>query len=67
MNSSAYPFALTAVISNSTGSGIVTVTTGVSSVAVNLIPTKFNGSSYNNLNNNNVYKVTNVNGTIQIN
>jgi uncharacterized protein (UPF0333 family) len=66
MNSSAYPFAFTAVISNSTGTGVVTVTTGVSTVGINLIPTKFNGSAVNNLNNNHVYTVTNLNGTIQI-
>jgi hypothetical protein len=68
MNSTANPFAFTAVISNSsnsTGSGVVTVTTGVSTVAINLIPTNFTGTL--NLNNTQVYTVTNVgNGTIQI-
>jgi uncharacterized protein (UPF0333 family) len=67
MNSTANPFAFTAVISNSnsTGSGVVTVTTGVSTVAINLIPTQFNGTL--NLNNTQVYTVTNVgNGKIQI-
>ena len=66
MNSSAYPFSFTAVISNSTGSGVVTVSTGAGNVAINLIPTKFNGSALNKLNNTGVYTVTNVNGTIQI-
>ena len=64
MNSAAYPFAFSAVISNSTGSGVVTVTTTISSVNVNLIPSKINGTL--TLNNNNVYTVKNVNGTIQI-
>ena len=64
MNSSAYPFAFSAAISNSTGSGVVTVTTSISSVNVNLIPSKINGTL--TLNNNNVYTVKNVNGTIQI-
>jgi hypothetical protein len=64
MNSAANPFAFTAVISNSTGSGVVTVTTGVSTVAINLIPTQYNGTL--NLNNTKVYTVTNINGTIQI-
>jgi hypothetical protein len=64
MNSMAYPFNFKAVISNSTGNGVVTVTTGVSTVAINLIPTKFIGT--NNLNNTQVYTVTNINGTIQI-
>jgi len=64
MNSAANPFAFTAVISNSTGSYVVTVTTGVSTVAINLIPTQYNGTL--NLNNTKVYTVTNINGTIQI-
>ncbi len=67
MNSSAYPFSFTAVISNSTGAGVVTVSTPApisSSVNVNLIPSKINGVL--TLNNNNVYTVKNVNGTIQI-
>jgi hypothetical protein len=66
LNSAYYPFAFTAGISNSTGTGVVTVTTGVSSVAINVIPTQFNGSGSSNMNNNHVYTVTNVNGTIQI-
>jgi hypothetical protein len=67
MNSTANPFAFTAVISNSTGSGVVTVTTGTSTVAINLIPTNFTGNATNNLTYNHVYTVTNVgNGTIQI-
>ena len=66
MNSAANPFAFTAVISNSTGSYVVTVTTGVSTVAIYLIPKQFNGTALNNLTNNHVYTVTNINGTIQI-
>jgi hypothetical protein len=65
MNSSAYPFGFTALISNSTGSGVVNVTTGSSTVSVNLIPKKFNGT-LTNLDNNHVYTITNINGTIQI-
>jgi hypothetical protein len=66
MNSATYPFAFTAGVSNSSGTGVVTLTTGVSSVNINLIPTKFNGSSKSSMNNNHAYTVTNVNGTIQI-
>ena len=66
LNSSAYPFAFTGAISNSTGTGVLTVTTGASSVNINLIPTKFNGTSFSNLDNNHKYTVTNINGTIQI-
>jgi uncharacterized protein (UPF0333 family) len=64
MSSTGNPFSITAVISNSTGTGIVSVTTGGSTANVNLIPTKINGTL--NLNNNNVYQVKNVNGTVQI-
>ena len=64
MSSTGNPFSLTAVISNSTGTGIVSVTTGGSTANVNLIPTKINGTL--TLNNNNVYQVKNVNGTVQI-
>ena len=64
MNSAAYPFAFTAIVSNSTGAGIVTVNTTLSTVNVNLIPSKINGTS--TLNNNGVYIVKNVNGTVQI-
>jgi len=64
MQSAAYPFAFTATVSNSTGAGIVTVNTTLSTVNVNLIPSKINGTS--TLNNNGVYTVKNVNGTIQI-
>ena len=67
MNSTAYHFSFTGVISNSTGSGVLTVTTGANNIAINLIPTKFNGTGYNNLIYNHVYTVTNLNGTIQIN
>ncbi len=64
MNSSYYPFGFTAVISNTNGTGVVTVTTGGSSVNANLIPSQFNGTL--NLNNNHTYTVTNMGGTIQI-
>ncbi len=63
MQSAAYPFAFTATVSNSTGAGIVTINTNPN-VNVNLIPSKINGTS--TLNNNGVYTVKNVNGTIQI-
>jgi len=55
---------ITAVISNSSGAGVVSVTTGGSTTSANLIPTKFNGTL--TLNNKQVYTVTNVNGTIQV-
>jgi uncharacterized protein (UPF0333 family) len=64
MSSTGNPFSFTAVISNTTGTGIVTVSTGGSTANVNLIPTKINGTLA--LNNNNVYQVKNVNGTVQI-
>jgi uncharacterized protein (UPF0333 family) len=64
MSSTGNPFSLTAVISNSSGTEIVSVTTGGSTANVNLIPTKINGTL--TLNNNNVYQVKNVNGTVQI-
>ena len=63
MNSTAYPFSFTAIVSNSTGAGIVTINTNPN-VNVNLIPSKINGTS--TLNNNGVYIVKNVNGTVQI-
>lgn len=63
MQSAAYPFSFTATVSNSTGAGIVTINTNPN-VNVNLIPSKINGTS--TLNNNGVYQVTNVNGTVQI-
>ena len=63
MQSTAYPFAFNAIVSNSTGAGIVTINTNPN-VNVNLIPSKINGTS--TLNNNGVYTVKNVNGTIQI-
>ena len=63
MTSTAYPFNFTATVSNSSGKGIVTINTSPN-VIVNLIPTRINGTS--SLNNNGVYKVTNVNGTVQI-
>ncbi len=64
MSTTGNPYNLTAVISNSTGTGIVSLTTGGSTASVNLIPKKFNGTL--TLNNHQVYNVTNVNGTIQI-
>jgi hypothetical protein len=63
MNSAAYPFSFTAIVSNSTGAGIVTINTNPN-VNVNLIPSKINGTS--TLNNTGVYIVKNVNGTVQI-
>jgi uncharacterized protein (UPF0333 family) len=64
MSTTANPFNVTATISNATGTGIVTVSTGGSNVNVNLIPTKINGTL--TIYNNKIYHVTNVNGTIQI-
>jgi uncharacterized protein (UPF0333 family) len=64
LSSTATPFNFTATVSNSTGSGIVTVQSLGTSANVNLIPKKFNGTL--NLNNNGVYTVKNINGTIQI-
>lgn len=64
LSSTSQPFSFTATISNSTGLGVVTVVNGAASSSVNLIPKKFNGTS--SLNNNNLYHVKNVNGTIQI-
>ncbi len=63
MQSTAYPFSFTAIVSNSTGAGIVTINTNPN-VSVNLIPSKISGIS--NLNNNGIYTVKNVNGTVQI-
>ena len=63
MQSTAYPFSFTAIVSNSTGAGIVTINTNPN-VSVNLIPSKINGTS--TLNNNGIYTVKNVNGTVQI-
>jgi len=65
LSSTSQPFSFTASISNSTGLGVVTVVNGAASSSVNLIPKKFNGTT-TNLNNNNLYHVKNVNGTIQI-
>ncbi len=65
LSSSSLPFSFTATLSNSTGLGVVTVSSGATSSSVNLIPKKFNGTT-TNLNNNNLYHVKNVNGTIQI-
>ena len=64
LSSTGSPFSFTATINN-TGTGYVVAVTnaGVSS-SVNLIPKKFNGTS--TLNNNNLYHVKNINGTIQI-
>lgn len=54
-------YSFTATLSNATG---LVVTTGTSSVTLNVIPRKFNGTT--TLNNNGYYHVKNVNGTIQI-
>ena len=64
LSSTSMPFSFTATISNSTGLGVVTVVNGAASSSVNLIPKKFSGNL--TLNNNNLYHVKNVNGTIQI-
>jgi hypothetical protein len=64
LSSSGSAFSFTATITNSSSNGMVTVTTGGKNVNVNLIPKKFNGTL--TLNNNNLYHVKNVNGTIQI-
>ena len=64
MSSTGNPYNIKAVISNATGTGAIAVTTGGSTVNINLIPSKINGTL--TLNNNNVYQVKNVNGTVQI-
>jgi hypothetical protein len=64
LSSTATPFNFQATISNSSGSGVVTVQTLGTSSTVNLIPKKFNGTT--TLTNTGIYKVTNINGTIQI-
>lgn len=64
LSSTTTPFSFTATLSNSTGLGVVTVASGGASSSVNLIPKKFSGNL--TLNNNNLYHVKNVNGTIQI-
>lgn len=64
LSTTSNPFAFTANIKNTTNGNFVTVSTGGTSVDVKLIPKNINGIM--NLNNNNVYHVTNVNGTIQI-
>lgn len=55
------PYSFTATLSNATG---LVVTTGSTSVNLNVIPRKFNGTT--TLNNNGYYHITNVNNTIQI-
>jgi hypothetical protein len=64
LSSTGTPFSFTATITN-TGTGYVVLVSnaGISST-VTLIPKKFNGTS--TMNNNNLYHVKNVNGTIQI-
>jgi uncharacterized protein (UPF0333 family) len=62
MSTGSNSFNYTATIINNTG--LVRVNTGGGNVDIKLVPNKFNGTL--NLNNNNVYHVTNVNGTIQI-
>ena len=66
MSTTGNPYSITAVISNAQVPSIVSVTTGGNTATVNLIPTNFTGT-YNNMNNNHVYRITNINnGTIQI-
>ena len=64
LSSAGAPFTMTAIISNSGGPGVVTVSTAGNNVNVNLIPKRFNGTL--TLNNHSLYHVRNVNGTIQI-
>ncbi len=64
LSSTTAPFNFQATISNSTGLGVVTVQTLGTSSKINLIPKKFNGTT--TLTNTGIYKVTNINGTIQI-
>ncbi len=61
MSTGSKPFTYTATINNS---GFVRVNTGGGTVDIKLVPNKFNGTL--NLNNNNLYHVKNVNGTIVI-
>ena len=61
MSTGSKPFTYTATINNT---GFVRVNTGGGTVDIKLVPNKFNGTL--NLNNNNLYHVKNVNGTIQI-
>ena len=58
------PFTMTATITNTGGSGVVTVSTLATNININLIPKKFNGTL--TLNNHNLYHIKNINGTIQI-
>lgn len=55
------PYNFTATLSNANG---LVVNSGSSTVTLNVIPKKFNGTLV--LNNNGYYHITNVNGTIQI-
>ena len=63
MSTGSNPFIYTATIINNTG--LVTVNTGGGNVDIKIVPKKFSSGTIT-LNNNNVYHVTNVNGTIQI-
>ncbi len=64
LSSSGNPFSFSATITN-TGTGYaVLVSNAGSSSSVSLIPKRFNGTA--TMNNNNLYHVKNVNGTIQI-
>ena len=67
MSTGSNSFNYTATIINNTG--LVRVNTGGGNVDIKLVPKKFNGTLTNGtitLYNNNIYHVTNVNGTIQI-
>ena len=64
LSTNSNPFAFTATINSISGSKVVTVVTGANSININLIPKNINGTT--TLNNNNVYHVQNVNGTVQI-
>jgi uncharacterized protein (UPF0333 family) len=64
LSSNSVPFSFTATISNSSGTEIVTVSTGSSTSTINLIPKQISGTI--TMTNNNVYKVKNVNGSILI-
>lgn len=64
LSSTGSPFSFTATITNTTSGYVVAMSNNGVSSSVNLIPKKYNGTL--TLNNNNLYHVQNVNGTIQI-
>lgn len=64
LSSSGNPFSFTATITNTSAGYVVAVSNAGVSSSVSVIPRRFNGTS--TLNNNNLYHVKNVNGTIQI-